>query len=191
MVASKNPDKIREVEAVLAGLGEDPVQVVRGLDWADIDEPFDTLEENALHKARSVSEATGLTALADDTGLEVEALRGAPGVRSARYAGVGASYADNVSKLLEDMAGIHDRAAAFRTVVAVVWPDGSEVWTEGILMGRIALAPRGTFGFGYDPVFEVAERGFQTLAEIPESEKNQISHRARALFAMVEVLARR
>lgn len=187
MVASKNPDKVREVEAVLEAL-TDPVEVVRGLEWPDIEEPFDTLEENALHKARSVLDATGVAALADDTGLEVEALGGAPGVRTARFAGPDASYADNVARLLEELRGIEQRAATFRTVVAVAWPDGRHVSAEGSLTGRIALAPRGSYGFGYDPVFEVAERGYLTLAEIPEDEKNRISHRARALRAVADAL---
>ena len=178
MVASKNPDKVREVEAVLAESKGEPLEVVRGLDWPDVDEPFATLEQNALHKAHTVAEATGLIALADDTGLEVDALGGAPGVHTARFAGPDASYAENVARLLADLEGVENRSATFRTVVAVAWPDGADLWAEGALAGRIARSRRGTFGFGYDPV---EERDFQTLAEIPEAEKNRISHRARAL----------
>ena len=183
MVASKNPDKVREVEAVLAELA-DPFVVVRGLEWPDIDEPFDTLTENALHKARTVAEHTGEAALADDTGLEVAALGGDPGVRTARFAGPDATYDDNVSRLLEVLEGVGERAALFRTVVALVFPAGDEVVAEGSLAGRIAVSRRGTFGFGYDPVFEAAEAGYRTLAELPEGEKNRISHRARALQAL-------
>ena len=187
MVASKNPDKIREVEEVLAML-PNGFEVVRGLDWPDVEEPYETLEENALHKARSVVEATGVSALADDTGLEVAALGGAPGVHTARFAGPDATYADNVAKLLSDLDGLEDRRATFRTAVALVRPDGSSTLAEGILEGRIALSRRGEGGFGYDPIFEVAEFDNQTLAEIPEGAKNKISHRARALAALAEAL---
>lgn len=187
MVASKNPDKIREVEAVLADLS-DPFVVVRGLRWPDIDEPFDTLEENALHKARSVCAHTGEPALADDTGLEVTFLGGDPGVRTARFAGPDATYDDNVSRLLEVLDGVEERAARFRTVVALVYPDGEAVTAEGSLEGRIATNRRGSFGFGYDPVFEATEAGFRTLAELPAGEKNRISHRARALRSLADRL---
>ena len=160
---------------------------MRGLSWAEIDEPYETLLENAVHKARMVTTFTGITAVADDTGLEVDALDGAPGVFTARYAGPGATYDDNVAKLLRAMEGIDDRAARFRTVVALVRPDGDTVSAEGVLNGRIARRRRGTFGFGYDPVFEVATG--RTLAEIPEDEKNRISHRARALHRLAELLS--
>ena len=149
----------------------DPFDVVRGREWPDVEEPFDTLVENALHKARTVAHHTGLAALADDTGLEVEALNGAPGVRSARFAGPAATYDDNVDKLLANLAGVDDRGARFRTVMALVDPDGTERTAEGVLRGRIARSRRGTFGFGYDPIFEVESMGFLTLGEIPEAEK--------------------
>ena len=188
MVASQNPDKVREVEAVLSGLDE-PFDIVRGLSWAEIDEPYETLLENAVHKARVVTTFTGLTAVADDTGLEVEALGGAPGVFTARYAGPGASYDDNVAKLLSALEGVDNRSARFRTVVALVRPNGTTVTAEGVLDGHIARRRRGTYGFGYDPVFEVPEQGGRTLAEIPEDEKNRISHRARALRHLAELLS--
>lgn len=167
----------------------DPFEIVRGLEWPEVEEPYETLAENALHKARTVGATTGLAALADDTGLEVAALGGAPGVRTARFAGPDASYDDNVEKLLEVLDGIGERAACFRTVVALVYPDGSDVIAEGVLAGRIATGRRGTFGFGYDPVFEVEACGFRTLAEIAEEEKNRISHRAQALQALARRLA--
>ncbi|NNC93812.1 MAG: RdgB/HAM1 family non-canonical purine NTP pyrophosphatase [Acidimicrobiia bacterium] len=188
VVASQNADKIREVEAVLSALA-DPFEIVRGLEWPEVEEPFDTLVENALHKARTVGAVTGLAALADDTGLEVAALGGAPGVRTARFAGPNATYDDNVGKLLDVLDGVDERAAYFRTVVALVYPDGPETTAEGVLPGRIATGRRGSLGFGYDPVFEVEEFGFQTLAEIPEAEKNRISHRARALQELARVLS--
>jgi XTP/dITP diphosphohydrolase len=185
VVASKNDDKVREVEAVLSAL-DHPFEVVRGPGWPDIEEPFDTLEANALHKARTVARLTGLAALADDTGLEVVALGGAPGVFTARFAGPEATYEDNVARLLEELEGAADRAARFRTIVALVYADGTEVTAEGALEGRIARERRGSFGFGYDPVFEVEEYGYRTLAEIPEADKNRISHRARALRALAD-----
>ncbi len=163
--------------------------MVTGLEWPEIDEPYDTLEANALHKARMVVGHTGVAALADDTGLEVTALGGAPGVFTARFAGPDATYADNVAKLLEELDGEGDRSARFRTAVALVYSDGSHVTAEGVLDGRIARIRRGSNGFGYDPVFEVAEFGYQTLAEIPEDEKNRISHRARALHGLARRLA--
>jgi len=184
VVASKNPDKVAEIEQVLAET--DLVdEVVRGLDWPDIDEIGGTLEANALLKARAVVEATGLPVLADDTGLEVDALDGAPGVHTARFAGEGARYEDNVLKLIEVMRSQTDRSARFRTVVSLAFPDGVEMTAEGSLVGEITDAPRGERGFGYDPVFEVDGR---TLAEMSLDEKNGLSHRARAIRALVAEL---
>lgn len=184
VVASKNPDKVAEIEQVLAET--DLVdEVVQGLDWPEVEETGGTLEANALLKARAVVEATGLPVLADDTGLEVEALDGAPGVHTARFAGEGARYEDNVAKLIEVMRSQSDRSARFRTVVALAFPDGVEVTAEGGLVGEISDAPRGERGFGYDPVFEVDGR---TLAEMSLDEKNELSHRARAIRALVEEL---
>lgn len=182
VVASKNPDKVAEIESVLLGSGLAD-EIVRGLDWPDIDETGETLEQNAVLKARAVVEATGLPVVADDTGLEVSALDGAPGVRTARFAGPDASYADNVAHLMELMNGVADRSARFRTVVALAFPDGSEVVAEGSVEGVIAERPRGERGFGYDPVFEVDGA---TMAEMSLEEKNRLSHRGRALRALVE-----
>lgn len=184
VVASKNPDKITEIEGVLDGTGL-AEEIVRGLDWPDVDETGSTLEENALLKARVVVDATGLPVLADDTGLEVEALDGAPGVHTARYAGDAARYEDNVAKLIEEMSGIEDRRARFRTVVALVFPDGVELTAEGVLEGTITERPKGDSGFGYDPVFELEGR---TLAEMGPEEKNRLSHRALAIRALAESL---
>jgi len=183
-VASKNPDKVREIEELLAPTGL-VGEIVRGLDWPDVEETGTTLEENALLKGRAVAEATGLPSLADDTGLEVTALGGAPGVETARFAGPDATYADNVARLLEVMEGIGDRRARFRTVVALVFPSGEEVVAEGVVEGVITTSPRGSGGFGYDPVFEVEGR---TFAEMSPEEKNALSHRARAVRALVETL---
>jgi len=184
VVASKNPDKIAELEAVLSLL-DPPIEVITGHNWADIAEDGATLAANALLKAHAVVAATGHAAIADDTGLEVAALDGAPGVHTARYAGEKATYEENVTRLLVDLTGVVDRSARFRTAVALVFPAGDELVVEGVLDGEITLARRGDGGFGYDPVFDVAGR---TLAEIPAAEKNKISHRALALQALVAAL---
>lgn len=184
VVASKNPDKIVEVEAVLAEL-DPPVAVLGGHVWDDIDETEDTLAGNALLKARAVVAATGHAAIADDTGLEVDALNGGPGVQTARYAGEDATYEDNVTMLLDALDGVSTRTARFRTAVALVTPEGEEVVAEGVLEGVITTQRRGTGGFGYDPIFEVDGR---TLAEIPPSEKNAMSHRAKALQALARLI---
>ena len=176
-VASKNPDKIKEIEEVLGQIGLAD-EIVQGLDWPDVEETGETLAENALIKARAVVQATGLPAIADDTGLEVEALGGEPGVHTARFAGPDATYDENVALMLEVMEGVSDRAARFRTVVALVFPDGVEVVAEGSVEGVITKSRRGSSGFGYDPVFEVEGR---TLAEMTPEEKNQLSHRAHAI----------
>ncbi|GMQ85325.1 MAG: RdgB/HAM1 family non-canonical purine NTP pyrophosphatase [Acidimicrobiia bacterium] len=185
VVASKNPDKIREVEAVLRTL-DPPIEIVHDLDWLDIEETEDTLEGNAVLKAISVAEATGIAAIADDTGLEVDALDGGPGVHTARYAGADATYESNLAKLLSDLGGVEDRGARFRTVIALVVPGADPILTEGVMEGQIAHRPRGTNGFGYDPVFLVGDR---TYAEMSDEEKNAISHRGLALRALADALA--
>jgi XTP/dITP diphosphohydrolase len=175
---------VAEVEAVLASM-DPPIVVIGGHTWPDVDETEDTLAGNALLKARAVVAATGHAAVADDTGLEVDALGGAPGVTTARYAGEDATYDDNVHKMLRELEGVESRSARFRTAVALVTPDGEELVVEGGLDGVITTEPRGTGGFGYDPIFEVDGR---TLAEIPADEKNAISHRAKALYALAHAL---
>ena len=180
VVATKNADKVREVRAVLAEVAPG-VELVEGLDWPDVEESGGTLEANALLKARAAAAATGIASLADDTGLEVAALDGAPGVHTARFAGPEASYAANRRALLAALEGVADRRARFRTVVALVLPSGEFETAEGVLAGFITTTERGVGGFGYDPIFEVEGR---TLAELSEWEKNRISHRARALRAL-------
>jgi XTP/dITP diphosphohydrolase len=180
VVASKNPDKITEIEEVLCGLGL-VESIVRDADWPDVDETGATLEENAALKASTVSRLVGLPALADDTGLEVAALGGAPGVHTARFAGPNATYRDNVELLLSRLEGSVDRAARFRTVVVLAFPDGRSITADGTLDGHIVQEPRGGFGFGYDPVFAV---GGRTLSEIGPDAKNAMSHRGRALRAL-------
>ena len=185
VVASHNPDKVREVEEVLASLPSPP-EIVRGLIWDEVEETEDTLGGNALVKARAVVLATGLPALSDDTGLEVDALGGAPGVRTARYAGEVSSCEDNIAKVLSELEGVSDRSARFRTAVALVTPEGEEITAEGVLEGAIGTEPRGDGGFGYDPIFLVDHR---TLAEIESQEKHAISHRGQALRALLGKLA--
>lgn len=185
VVASKNPDKIAEVEEVLAGLGL-VQEIVQGLDWPDVDETEPTLVGNALLKAHAVRAATGLTAVADDTGLEVDALGGEPGVHTARYAGPDATYSDNVTKLLKEMEGVKRRTARFKTAVALVDESGRELTVEGVVEGEITAERRGDGGFGYDPVFSV---GGRTFAEMGAEEKHRISHRALALRALAAALS--
>lgn len=187
VLATANPHKAQEMTAVLETLGVDVL--ARPAHVGDVDETEDTLEANALLKARALARETGLVAIADDTGLFVEALGGRPGVWSARYAGEGATYQENVDKLLAEMSAQTNRRAAFRTVIAVASPEGVEVTVVGELAGEITREPRGTNGFGYDPVFAPDDTPGRTLAELDASEKNSLSHRARALRALADELA--
>lgn len=184
VLATHNPDKQTEMNAVLSDLGLDVIGLDQYPEIDDIPENGTTLLENALIKARAVHLKTGFPALADDTGLEVDALHGAPGVYSARFAGEDATYQDNVKKLLSVMAGVskQNRTARFRTVVALIDSD-TELWTEGIIEGLITREQRGAGGFGYDPIFEAADTG-KTFSEMSAAQKNEISHRARALQKM-------
>ena len=184
VLATHNPDKQAEMNAVLSDLGLDVIGLDQYPEIDDIPENGTTLLENALIKARAVHLKTGFPALADDTGLEVDALHGAPGVYSARFAGEDATYQDNVKKLLSVMAGVsrQNRTARFRTVVALIDSD-TELWTEGIIEGLITRDQRGAGGFGYDPIFEAADTG-KTFSEMSAKQKNEISHRARALQKM-------
>ena len=184
VLATHNPDKQAEMNAVLSDLGLDVIGLDQYPEIDDIPENGTTLLENALIKAHAVHLKTGFPALADDTGLEVDALHGAPGVYSARFAGEDATYQDNVKKLLSVMAGVsrQNRTARFRTVVALIDSD-TELWTEGIIEGLITRDQRGAGGFGYDPIFEAADTG-KTFSEMSAAQKNEISHRARALQKM-------
>jgi XTP/dITP diphosphohydrolase len=186
VIASKNQHKIAEILDVLASTGLD-VELVEDVDWPDVDETETTLDGNALLKAREVRAATGCAVVADDTGLEVEALGGEPGVFSARFAGPDATYEANVDKLLRVMSGVENRAARFRTVMVLIDDHGTELVVEGVMEGSITAEPRGSNGFGYDPVFLVGDR---TFAEMETREKNAISHRAKALRALAEALDR-
>ena len=199
VAATANPDKAAEIRAILEGAetdGRGSRAAIRLLPRpghvGEVEETGSTLEENARLKAVAVAAATGMPAVADDTGLEVDALNGAPGVYSARYAGEHASYADNVAKLLDELARLPDRGgtrrARFRTVALVRFPDGRELWRDGVVDGTIAESPRGTRGFGYDPVFVPDEADGRTFAELTASEKHAVSHRGRAFRALAQAL---
>ncbi len=187
VLATANPDKTRELAALLQGFEVVP----RPAGLPDVDETEDTLEGNARLKAVAVMQATGEPAVADDTGLEVDALGGRPGVYAARYAGPGATYADNVAKLLEELAGVAGaaRTARFRTVAVARFPDGREVVAEGWVRGTIADAPAGEGGFGYDSVFVPAGGDGRTFAQMSQAEKAAVSHRGRALRVLAAQLA--
>lgn len=190
VLATANAHKATEMRAVLEPLGFTLLDRPRDVD--DVEETEDSLEGNALLKARALAHATQCPAVADDTGLFVDFLHGRPGVHSARYAGANATYAANVAKLLGELAGASgaERNATFRTVLAVVYPDDSAFWVEGVLPGRIGEEPRGDGGFGYDPVFIPRDGDGRTLAELSGEDKNSLSHRGRALRALVERLAK-
>lgn len=187
VLASSNPGKLRELQALLPP----DVEVISATDAgvALPPETGSTFAENALLKARAAAEQAGMIAIADDSGLEVDALGGEPGVHSARYAGPQASDADNIALLLKRLEGVpaERRTARFRSVVAVVAPDGCEFLGEGVLEGRIASDPRGSGGFGYDPVFQPLGES-RTIAEMTLEEKNRVSHRAQALRQAVEAM---
>jgi XTP/dITP diphosphohydrolase len=186
VLATANPDKAGEIAAILEG----HELVARPDHVPDVIEDEPTLEGNARVKVRAITAATGEAALADDTGLEVAALGGAPGVRSARYAGESATYADNVAKLLAALDGVEDRRARFRTVAIACFPDGREVVAEGEVRGVITDSPRGRGGFGYDPVFAPDEGDGRTFGEMSAAEKHAVSHRGRAFRALASELAR-
>jgi len=185
--ASANPDKVAEIAAILG----DAVELLpRPAEVPDVVEDADTLEGNARLKATAICAATGLAAVADDTGLEVLALDGAPGVFAARYAGEGCSYADNRHKLLRELVDTPDRRARFRTVALVRWPDGPELAVDGVCPGTISDAERGARGFGYDAVFVPDEGDGRTFAEMSDAEKNAVSHRGRAFRNLLAALLR-
>jgi XTP/dITP diphosphohydrolase len=190
VLATANVDKAHEIAVVLRDAGAAVELEPRPVDLHDIPETGSTLEENARLKATAVAAHTGRPAIADDTGLEVDALRGEPGVRSGRYAGDRATYAENVQLLLERMADVAPpaRAARFATVAIARWPDGREVAALGTVEGTITTAPRGSGGFGYDPVFVPDEGDGKTFAEMSAAEKHACSHRGRAFRTLAEGL---
>lgn len=189
-IASWNPGKLREIRRICADW---PVRwLAPDRDpgpWPEVGEDGRSYLENARRKARAVAEALGVPALADDSGVEVDALGGAPGPRSARYAGEGASDEENLRQLIRALAGVPPggRTARYRCVAVMAWPDGREVWAEGVCEGTLVTRPRGSRGFGYDPIFVPA--GWEaTMAELTDEEKDRVSHRGRALRALGERL---
>jgi XTP/dITP diphosphohydrolase len=189
LIATRNPGKVREYAELLEGLSLDLCGLADlGLE-SEVDETGQTFSANAQLKATAYCHASGLLTFADDSGLEVEVLGGAPGVFSARYAGHGASDADRVRKLLAALEGVpwDKRGARFRCVIALAWPDGRLETFEGQCDGVIAFEPKGTNGFGFDPVFYMPEHGC-TMAELPMDVKNRISHRGRAAALAFERL---
>ncbi|MGI9624659.1 MAG: RdgB/HAM1 family non-canonical purine NTP pyrophosphatase [Acidimicrobiales bacterium] len=188
VAATANPHKVEEIAAVL---GPEVELLPRPDDVGDVVEDADTLEGNARLKAIAICEASGSPAVADDTGLEVDALGGDPGVHSARYAGPDNDASANVAKLLASLMGVEAdaRTARFRTVALVRWPDGGEVVAQGVVEGWIAESPRGVDGFGYDPVFVPDGGQGLTFAEMSQAAKNEISHRGRAFRALRQLLS--
>jgi XTP/dITP diphosphohydrolase len=189
-IASRNPHKLREIARICADWPVAWLTIENHPGpWPDVEEPFDTYLENALVKARSVASALGEPALADDSGIEVDALGGKPGPRSARFAGEGATDEQNLRAMMQALAGIPEggRIARYRCVAAIAWPDGREIHAvgtcEGILIGR----RRGTAGFGYDPIF-VPAGWEETMAELPPEEKDRIGHRGRAMRALRQLV---
>ena len=188
VLATHNHDKEIELKHSLRGLGVEICSLSEYPDIDEIDETGATLLENSLLKANTVHDLTGLPVIADDTGLEVDALDGAPGVYSARFSGADATYEDNVNKLLSVMEDVSDdmRSARFRTVISFV-DEVQELWTEGFIEDRITRDPRGNMGFGYDPIFYIP-RLEKTFAELSTAEKNKISHRGLALQKLRKIL---
>jgi XTP/dITP diphosphohydrolase len=189
VLATTNPNKAREIREIFAGCGLDLELVDRPDDVPDVEETEETLLGNARLKVGALVRATGMAAIAEDTGLEVEALGGAPGVRSARYAGEPPDDAANVDKLLSQLAGRQreERRARFVTVAVAMWPDGREVSVEGTVEGWIAEERRGSGGFGYDPVFVPGEADGRTFGELAAGSpdgKHALSHRGRAFRAL-------
>ena len=190
VAATHNKGKIKEIQKILASLG---VEVITQTEMGITIEPEEngsTFADNALIKARAVKELCDCAVIADDSGLCVDALGGAPGVYSARYAGEGASDSEKIKKLLSELSGISDRTAKFKSAIAFILPDGEEIVTHGEVVGKITDKPYGEGGFGYDPVFFSDELG-KTFGEASSEEKNQISHRSRGLKALFEILSER
>jgi XTP/dITP diphosphohydrolase len=188
VLATGNPGKVQELRALLASLSIDLLPAHDLDDLPAVEEDADTLDGNARKKAYAFYEYTGHPALADDTGLEVAALNGGPGVHTARFAGPNATPEDNKQKLLAALDGVSDRRARFRTVVALITADGTPHTFEGVCEGTITTEHRGDGGFGYDPLF-LPDGYDQTFAEMPPDVKNEISHRRRALDALRQFLA--
>jgi XTP/dITP diphosphohydrolase len=190
-IASKNPHKLRELGRICHDWPVEWLTVQNHPGpWPDVDEPHDTYLHNALEKARGVADVLGVPAIADDSGIEVDALDGGPGPRSARFAGEGASDTDNLAKLIRLVAEMEPdaRTSRYRCVATIAWSDGRTMHAEGTCEGTLITQPRGDRGFGYDPVF-VPQGERRTMAELGDEEKDRISHRGRAFRALAGLLA--
>ncbi|MEW6533532.1 MAG: XTP/dITP diphosphatase [Thermodesulfobacteriota bacterium] len=189
LIATRNQGKVREIRDLVADLPVTFLSLDDVPDVPEVVEDADTFEGNALKKATILAQATGIPALADDSGLCVDALGGRPGVHSARYAGEGASDADRIAKLLNEMRDVPEqqRSARFVCALALAWPDGKSKMFTGMCEGHITREPRGVGGFGFDPVFYFPEAGC-TFAEMNRQDKNQVSHRGKALRQLAEYL---
>ena len=186
VIASRNAHKLEEIRRIAAAW---PVRWVEDAEWPEVEETGATYLDNARLKAHAVAEATRLPALADDSGIEVDALGAAPGPRSARYAGERATDEENLRALLRAVAGVPagGRTARYRAVVVLALPDGEEAVAEGVCEGVLRTSPRGDGGFGYDPIFEPLGWD-QTMAELSPEEKDRVSHRGRAVRALADAL---
>ena len=187
VLATHNPGKLAEMKAILSGLGVEVVSPAEAGVEVDVEETGTTFAENAMLKAKAVCAAVGLPAIADDSGLCVNALNGGPGVYSARYGGEGLDDRGRCRLLLQNLRGQTTRAAHFTCAVACAFPNGDTLTAEGRCDGAIAFAPMGEGGFGYDPVFLIPEKG-KTFGQIGPEEKSKISHRGKALAAFAEKL---
>lgn len=183
--ATNNNNKVIEVRSLLQNKFDILTLSEAGI-FIDIPEPFETIEENAIEKSQVIYNLKQMDCFAEDTGLEVKALNGAPGVRSARYAGEGKNFEDNIDKLLNNLSGIEDRSARFRTVICLT-VNGKHNIFEGLCQGNITLERRGNGGFGYDSIF-IPEGSAKTFAEMPLSEKNIYSHRKKAIEKLIHFL---
>ena len=192
VIASNNPNKIEEMERILSPLGIFPTTAEElGKELPEVEETGETFKENAELKAESACRLTGYPAIADDSGLVVDALGGRPGVYSARYAGENATDEEKISKLLTELrdSGSEDRTAHFECVICCCFPDGEKLFAFGKCDGTIGYAPRGNGGFGYDPIFFVD--GNKTFAELTKTQKDAVSHRGRALSELVDLLQKK
>ncbi len=189
LLATQNLGKVKELQELLTGEELEVISLADLEDWEEIEETGSTFAENAALKARVAAERTGLITIADDSGLEVDALNGAPGVNSARYAGTPKDDQKNNEKLLAELEGVaeEERTARFRCALVIALPSGEEYLTEGIVEGRILTEPRGREGFGYDPLFYLPDFG-RTMAQLNLSQKNKISHRAQAFRNAIPML---
>jgi XTP/dITP diphosphohydrolase len=190
-IATRNAHKLREIGRICAAWDVEWLTIANhDGPWPEVEEPHETYLENAVAKARETAVALGVPAMADDSGIEVDALGGAPGPRSARFAGEEATDVQNLEALLRAIDAAPDRAARYRCVATVAWPDGrAPVWAEGVCEGAMIAEPRGSGGFGYDPAF-VPDGEARTMAELADVEKDRISHRGRAFRALRDRLVR-